>query len=73
MENTPQEAVLKKLPLVDIPEKNIRIRYMIKIYTNYVWDHILDPGFRVQILFPYRAHRMFGPLRTLICPWSCFA
>ena len=36
MENTPQEAVLKTLPLVDIPEKNIRIRYIIIIYTNLI-------------------------------------
>ena len=36
------------------------------------WDHILDPWFGVQILVPYRDHRMCGPLRTLIGPWSCF-
>ena len=75
MENTPQEAVLKTLPLVDIPEKNIRIRYTIIIYTNLMlyWEHILDTGFRVQILVPYRVHIMCGPLRTLIGPRSCFA
>ena len=50
-------------------------------FWSLFWDHIEMvpiegpknvPIIRDQILVPYRDHRMCGPLRTLIGPWSCF-